>query len=304
VARHLFRNAFFKLGPGDVTVHVTADGRELGKLVRPKPGAYRLAGLGNGRHRLRVEVASESQSGPTAFDGFYAPRPASAGRPPSRPRQIEFIGDSHTVGYGNTSAKRECTEDEVWSTTDTSLAFGPLLAKRYGADYQVNAISGRGVVRNYNGFKAPTLPEAYPFVLFDRPRLYRDAGWRPQLIVVSLGTNDFSTPLSPGEKWRSRRELRADFEERYVDFVRSLRARNPQAFLILWATDTANGEVAEEAGRVVERLKAAGERRIAFVPIAGLQFSGCNYHPSLADERTIADRLAKAVQANPALWRR
>src|SRR5207237_1246644 len=67
-----------------------------------------------------------------------------------RRRAIEFIGDSHTVGYGNTSPGRACTEDQVWATTDTSRGIAPLTAARYAADYQVNAISGRGVVRNYN----------------------------------------------------------------------------------------------------------------------------------------------------------
>jgi len=33
----------------------------------------------------------------------------------------------------------------------------PLVARRFDADYQVNAISGRGLVRNYDGF-APEAP--------------------------------------------------------------------------------------------------------------------------------------------------
>jgi hypothetical protein len=40
------------------------------------------------------------------------------------------------------------------ATTDNSQAFGPKVAKHYAADYQVNAISGRGIVRNFNGSPA------------------------------------------------------------------------------------------------------------------------------------------------------
>src|SRR6185312_14756892 len=108
--------------------------------------------------------------------------------------QIEFIGDSHTVGYGNTSRTRECTQDDVWKTTDNSQSFGPLIAGHYAADYQINAISGRGIVRNYNGTPGDTLPVAYPYVLFDKKEEYSDPHWKPQIIVISLGTNDFSTP--------------------------------------------------------------------------------------------------------------
>jgi hypothetical protein len=62
--------------------------------------------------------------------------------------------------------------------------------------------------------------------------------------------------------------------------------------------------VAAEVGRVFERLTTGGERRIAFVSVTGLQFSGCSYHPSLGDHRIIADRLVKVIQANPTIWRR
>ncbi|WP_343527684.1 GDSL-type esterase/lipase family protein [Sphingomonas sp.] len=174
---------------------------------------------------MRLEVASESRAEPTTFGGFFADAGTRTASVTPRTRTIEFIGDSHTVGYGNTATKTDCTQDEVWTTTDTSRAFGPTLAHRYGADYQVNAISGRGVVRNYNGFAADTLPQAYPFTLFDKRMRADEPGWRPQVIVIALGTNDFTTPLHSGETWATRDALHADFETTYVHFVQGLRAQ-------------------------------------------------------------------------------
>ena len=116
---------------------------------------------------------------------------------PSRTRRIEFIGDSHTVGYGNVSIKRDCTQDEVWTTTDASQAIPALTARRYGADYRSNAISGGGILRNYDGMAADTVPMAYPFTLFDKATRYADPAWRPRLFVVALGLNDFTTSLHP-----------------------------------------------------------------------------------------------------------
>ena len=47
-------------------------------------------------------------------------------------------------------------------TTDTQQAFGPLLAKRLDADYRVNAFSGHGIVRNYDGNSpGDSLPKRY-----------------------------------------------------------------------------------------------------------------------------------------------
>lgn len=294
----------FRVGSGEVALHVLVDGRTIGTLVKPAAGLYRVAGLPVGRHELRVEVASESQSAPTRLGPFFAERGTVTAKLRHRTRQIEFVGDSHTVGYGVTSPKRDCTQDEVWATTDTSRGFGALLAARYGADYEINAISGRGVVRNYGGFAADTLPEAYPFVLFDHQLLADEPNWRPQVIAVSLGTNDFTTPLHAGEKWASRDALHADYESSYVRFVQRLHARNPHALIVLWATDLADGEIQAEVTKVVAALRTSGEHWLAYVPVHGLSFTGCNSHPSLADQTVIADRIGTVIDARVAGWGR
>jgi len=297
-------NVVLRVGAGDVSLRLRVDGGQPLPLVKPAAGYYRLTGLAPGPHRLRVDVVSESQAGPTLFGGFYAAPGTAPLVLSTSGRQIEFIGDSHTVGYGNTSAKRDCSQDEVWATTDTSQGVAPITASHYGASYQVNAISGRGIVRNYNGFAADTLPQAYPYVLFDKAARAPDGGgWKPQLIVIALGTNDFTTPLNPGEKWKTRDALHADFEATYVRFVRDLRARNPHAFFLLWATDMANGEIEGEVGKVTEALHRAGERRVAFVPIHGLALSACHMHPSVADDHVIAAALTGFVDAHPEIWR-
>src|SRR5262245_18502464 len=106
-------------------------------------------------------------------------------------------------------------------------------------------------------------------MLLDHSARYEDSHWRPQVIVIALGTNDFTTALHPGEKWKTRDELHADFEATYVKFIESLRARNRDAFNFVWTTDMADGEIESEARRVVARLESAGEKRIAFVPMHG-----------------------------------
>ena len=296
--------AFFRIGPGEVSLRVSIDAQAPQSLVKPEPGLYRITGLGRGAHRLRIDVASESQAGPTSFGGFFAGADTRPAALPSRRRRIEFIGDSHTVGYGNTSPSRACTEDQVWATTDTSRGLAAITAGRFGADYQVNAISGRGVVRNYNGFAADTLPQAYPFALFDHAKGKASTGWRPQAIVVALGTNDFSTPLNVGEKWTTRDQLHADYENSYVRFVQQLRARDPQALILLWAVDLAGGEIQSEVARLVDRLHREGDRRVDYVPVNKLAFSGCNAHPTVSDDAAIADALSARLRAHPEIWSR
>ncbi|TWB64006.1 SGNH/GDSL hydrolase family protein [Nitrospirillum viridazoti] len=304
--RFVGTSALFRVGPGDVSLRISVDGGAPAALVKPKPGIYRVTGLKAGAHTLRVDTASETQAGPSAFGGFYAPAGTKPLPIPARARQIEFIGDSHTVGYGNiadqAAFQQTCTTAEVWDTTDTSQGIAPRLAGRYGADYQVNAISGRGIVRNYNGFAADTLPQAYPYTLFDHAARYDDPAWHPQVIVIALGTNDFTTPLHAGEKWATRDALHADYEATYVDFVKALRAHNPQAYFLLWATDMADGEIAAEVAKVADKLHAVGENRLAFLPMHDIAFSGCHSHPSLADDAKIAKALGDYMDAHPEVW--
>ncbi len=294
---------YFNVGKGDEILHVTVDGQASAPVVKPAPGLYGVEGLAKGKHTVRIEVVTESQAASDAFGGFSAAADARPVAVEARARQIEFIGDSHTVGYGNISTTRDCTTDDVWKTTDNSVAFGPVTARHYNADYQVNAISGHGIVRNYNGFAGDPVPVAYPYVLLNHDTLYQDATWQPQIIVIALGTNDFSTPLNAGEKWTTRDQLHADYEATYGKFLKDLRARNPKAYFILWATDMANGEIATEERKVVDQFKASGDNRITFLPpFTGLQMTGCHWHPSAADDKTISDALVGFIDAHPDLW--
>ncbi len=297
------QEVYFQIGTAHEILHIVVDDQAPLVLTKPGAGVYRLSGMQSGPHAIRISVVTESQSGANYFGGFGIIKGEKALAPPKHRRQMEFIGDSHTVGYGNTSPTRDCSQDEVWNTTDTSQAFGPLIASYYEADYQVNAISGRGIVRNYNGSPGDTLPVAYPYVLFDKKQEYYDSTWKPQLLVISLGTNDFSTPLNAGEKWKSRDELHSDYEATYVRFIQSLRARNPNAYIILWATDMAQEEIKSEVQKVVKKLKEQGDNKIAFIPIDHLSFTGCHYHPSVADDRAIRDKLVQFIDSHPEIWR-
>ncbi|HYK34389.1 MAG TPA: GDSL family lipase, partial [Alloacidobacterium sp.] len=94
---------FFRVGQSDEILHIVVDGQSVAPLIRPEQGAYEIDGLGDGSHAVSVLVATESQDAPNTFSGFAIPVGEKALTPEPRHRQIEFIGDSHTVGFGNIS---------------------------------------------------------------------------------------------------------------------------------------------------------------------------------------------------------
>ena len=269
------------------------DGQERVVFRRPGQVDLTLNSLAPGHLVVRLEKLTESQSGGGVFHGFY-PLDGGAALPVTpRARQIEFIGDSYTVGYGNTSPVRECTQDEVHDTTDTQQAFGPRVANHYGADYRINAYSGFGIVRNYSGHSPElSLPTIYPRLKPDTADAASqdDSAWKPQVIVINLGTNDFSTPLNSGERWADDAALREAYRTRYVAFVGELAAAQPQARFVLMGSDAFYGEVVRIAAAVNERTPG----KVTTLEFGDLERSGCNWHPSLADDA----RLAALIEAH------
>jgi len=276
---------------------VQVDGATVATLVTPAAGTHWIRGLAPGRHGVRLVKRSESPWATSTFGGFVAaPGGAILERPAARHRQIEFIGDSYTAGYGNLSTTRDCTGDAVNRTTNADQSFGALAARRLGADYQVNAFSGRGMVRNYNGGEPGTDYRTY----YDRALLAVDGdlwskprSWRPQVVVVGLGINDFSTAINPGEPWTPESLLSA-YREAYHGFLDKLRARYPAATIVVSATYMSNTTVyAQTAERIVRERNSAGDRRVRFWYYGneGLDYQGCHWHPSLRDHQLIAGRL-------------
>ncbi|MES2444947.1 MAG: GDSL-type esterase/lipase family protein [Pseudomonadota bacterium] len=263
------------------------DGKDRG-VLRPGSLTLKVSGLAQGEHVARLEKLTESQSGGAVFRGFVFDGVALP--TPQRAKRVEFIGDSHSAGYGNTSPTRTCTSQEVHDTTDTQQAFGPLVAKRLDAEYRVNAYSGAGIVRNYNG-AAPeqNLPILYARAIPGEPGVAAaDTEWRPQVIVIKLGSNDFSTPLHAGEKWADQAALHADYRASYSAFLAKLAAAQPQAHFVLIASDPFLEDVQDVA-------KRSGRDDVIVLRAVDMEVTGCDWHPSLRDHRQLADQVEQAI---------
>ena len=282
---------------------VQVDGKTVATLMMPGDTTHWVTGLPNRKHSVRLVKRSESPWATSEFGGFVAgPGGAIMGSPQARHRQVEFVGDSYTAGYGNMSDTRDCTGEQVHRTTNADLSFGALTAKRLHADYQLNAFSGRGMVRNYNGGEPGTSYRTY----YDRALLavdgdvWRQRSWHPQVVVIGLGINDFSTAINPGEPWTSE-TLTTAFHDAYQGFIDKIRARyGPRTYIVVSATYMYNTPVlAELTQQIVEER---GDSRIRFWYYDGLDYLGCHWHPSLRDHRLIADDLTAFLAGLPLRW--
>ena len=287
-------------------------------FFRPGKVEVTIDGLGAKPHHVRLEKVSESFLGRGAFDGFYIPsneRPLSV-KP--RRRQIEFIGPSGMTGFGARSAKTECTFEELTRTTDTQRAGPALVAKHYDADYQINANSGHGLIRNVHEIrKEPGLIALYPYSFLDRTAPYSDPNWQPQIIEISA-LADYTGEPEPGEKWTTLEQLFDDWTRSYQAFILDLHRRSPRAaFLLDWADDSDFSGTGPEVDLFRKKFAAArqaiiamgqrnGIRSIQFVTIGALRpklkLTGCDHHPSLKDHRVLAGWLESVIDAHPGIW--
>ena len=135
--------------------------------------------------------------------------------------------------------------------------------------------------------------------MFDHSVEARDDGWTPDVVIIGLGTNDFSTALNPGEKWANRDALHADYVRTYADFIKSLRAKYPNAHIITMAPDNNSGETATQMKAAEALAESEGVSNIEAVIFTGLDWMACHAHPSLKDEDLLSNLVIERLSHLP-----
>lgn len=181
-----------------------------------------VTGVSRKLHSLRIQKRTEGEFGRTTIQEF---RLAASGllqaEPRTRSRHIEFIGNSLTCGYGVEGADRN--EPFRLETENCDLAYAVLTARYFDADYTLIAHSGRGAARNYGDslrVSAVTMREKMLQTFDTDPETPWDfSALRPDLVVINLGTNDFSVEPHP---------YKSEFVASYTRILRQLRQRYGQ----------------------------------------------------------------------------
>ncbi|MCI2082776.1 MAG: GDSL-type esterase/lipase family protein [Bacteroidales bacterium] len=183
-------------------------------------GLYDTDSCSGQRHTIRLQKRTEGSQGIftlkkvlLAEDGALIPTEL-----PSEKRRILFIGNSLTCGYGVESASNK--EHFSNLTENCDKAFGCVTARYFDADYVLISHSGIGAARNYGYNKKVseyTMREEFGQTFDGR----KDEKWnfenddfRPDIVVIYLGTNDFST-----KPWPDYRQ----FSSAYLDIVGQVR---------------------------------------------------------------------------------
>ena len=260
---------------------------EAQPVLRPTAGVatYALAtGLAPGEHDLVIARRTESFFGITEFGGFPG---ATLVPTAGRGRHLELIGDSITCGYGVLGATATCS-----FTADTEAethAWGALAAAALGADHTAIAYSGKGVYRNFGGEPGDTMRDLFPRTFADDPSSTWDFSITPDVVVIALGTNDFSTG-NPGQP----------YVDAYLGLVGDVRLRYPDAWILVAESSMIDGaDRVALRGHLDDVVAGSGDARVALVEIAAQLETdgyGCDYHPNETTQQKMASALVTRVR--------
>jgi len=185
---------------------------------------------------VRIIKLSESANSQAGLSKILVDKNGTVVPAAKKDMKIEFIGDSITCGYGVDDLDRN--HHFATSTEDATKTYAYKTAESLGADWSMVCASGFGVVSGYtNGPKNTNsvLPKYYDKIGFawgstilgknPKTTKWDFNSFVPDVVVINLGTNDNSY-VKKNEK------RAAEFEEAYVEFLRTIREKNPDAKIV------------------------------------------------------------------------
>ncbi len=247
-------------------------------------------GLGNNFHRLRLQKCTEGNQGRARIHGFHIAATGKTAPVKRKQRLIEIIGDSYTCGYGTEAGKEEHFKTE---TENCNLAYGCILARYFDADYVLVAHSGMGMSRNY-GDKEMVSPnnmvERYLRVFDESPEpSYGFKAYRPDLVTINLGTNDYSTGKGPAP---------STYADNYLKMIGCIREHYGAVPILCIIPHSAQAPLLKSIDEVKARVKNMDKVYVASAMPDIVDYDhdmGADWHPNYQGQRKIAMTLIPRV---------
>jgi len=276
-------------------------------LYQPVVSYTLISGLPEGYHTLSVVKRSESLDSNMAVQSISTDGTLAN---PSLPKtlNIQFIGASTLTGYGNMESTPSASKNS--ENSNGLLAYPALTAYMLGADYSIVAASGWGITRGWNtgGVIDTTnnIPNAFDFLAIDSSNTLLSQSWDqskyvPDILVVSLGINDYNTSNYANLTTEQRTAFDELFTTDYVAFLLKLHGYFPYAQIVCtYGILGVNADMERLTLGVVDIANNAYTDIYACKLTSGEELSlpfGSDYHPGVATHLNAANELVAFIES-------
>lgn len=281
-------------GSNGVRWQVYVDGQPGQVLVNNgKPQLLNVAkDLADGEHVITLLKRTEASVGISSILGFQINQGAELLQATAPSHRIEVIGDSISAGFGNEAADQN--EKFSAATENAGIAYGALAAQAVDAEYVCLAWSGKKL------WPDKTMTELYDRIIPQETGGVWDFGkWKPDVVVINLGTNDFSPGNPEEEGWTAA----------YREFIARIRKNYPEAFIFCTISPMMSDPYSKSKNarttilgyitRVIEECHKSGESKVALLEFpaqTGALGFGAQWHPSARQHQAMAAVLEKAIR--------
>lgn len=245
-----------------------------------------------GEHEVSIVKRTEFYLGTAQFLGFDFDHGKIL--TPSEPAKmkIEIIGDSVSCGFGNEAQHQSIEYSPKYD--NSYLSYASIAARYLKAEHIIIGRSGYGLIRNFDGDKINTLPKIYSFILPDKEAVWQFKNFVPEVVVINLGTNDFSFGCIPDEQ---------EFILAYISLVNRIHENYPKAKIICAIGPIIDAKALELTrnyikNNVVDFLRENKKEWIYFLEFEHQLESngyGINFHPSLKTHEIMGEYLAEFI---------
>ncbi|MBB3062276.1 GDSL-type esterase/lipase family protein [Microbulbifer rhizosphaerae] len=276
---------------------VTVDDRPPRRFTLTRtPKQYSLVESDGKPHTVRLSHLSEAWRGIVTVEKFTLAQGEFLSPPAAPERKLLVIGDSVTCGEGvHQPADYQCDTSPRQSDSDHS--YGMLLGRAMGAETQLVCYGGRGLIRSWNGntdeLQAPQFFEL-DIPINNGPAADLSA-FVPDVILISLGTNDFNLDIGPLPE-------RSEFVSTYVEFVERLLSLYPDAEIALTegaivndAADPAKPQRSVLRSYISDTVKRTADARVHQVLSQHHSGDTCDAHPTGQQHEAMAGELLPAI---------
>lgn len=271
---------------GESYYDIFVDGRKTGKfnVVRTDTTVTVADRLPRGRHTVEIKKRTEGENSTATFHEFILPSGGTLTATQPRARYIEVIGNSLTAGYGTEGLDRN--EPFKLSTENCNLSYSTIVPRYFDADYSLIAHSGQGAVRNYGDTvrtsKVSMRQRIKQTLDKDTSTVWDFSTRKPDIVIINLGANDFSTEPHP---------YRKEFVEGYSEILGTLLEKYGKDQAILCVMPYAVSAPVEEYYR--EAVKKADGKNIYFLrmPVDYINTTsdlGSSWHPNYSGQKKMA----------------